>query len=90
MKVIMKNIPRIRYAYDKELKRNPKLEGRVDFRFYIDGYGNVIKNSIINTSTQDTVLDNKIMTIINKFNFGKIYPADDTTTVVYPFVFQPK
>jgi TonB family protein len=90
MMVVMKNIQNIKYTYFNELARNKKLHGRVDTKFRIDEDGNVVKIAIIKSTTQDSILDNKLIGIIHNWKFGKINSPKDTTEIIYPFIFEPK
>ena len=79
----------IRYCYEKELQKNPKLAGTVKIKFTISGTGSVVA-ALVNSSTLDNSKVEHCMTSkIRRWVFPE--PKDGgIVTVTYPFTFSSK
>jgi TonB family protein len=77
----------IRMSYEKFLKRNPDLSGKITIRFTIDAAGNVSKLEVVENTTGNRDLEDEIIRKIKLWNFDAIPEGD--VTVTYPLVFQP-
>lgn len=73
--------------YNRALRRNPTLQGKLVLKLTIAPSGRVTRLSIVSSQLGDPRLAQKIKTRVSLFNFG----AEDvpTTTVVYPLTFVP-
>ncbi len=87
MKVVMTELPKLRYAYNRRLADGMDKSGKITVKFMIDEFGNVASASIVESTIGDTMLENEITSIIRSWRFGRIYNRGDTCEVVYPFVF---
>ncbi|MBX5483853.1 MAG: TonB family protein [Myxococcaceae bacterium] len=76
----------IQACYEKELKRNPSLKGRVVVRFTITPSGRVGTVEIEENSLNDAVA-NCIRTYIRGWVFP--FKPEDEVPIAYPFVFSP-
>ncbi len=77
----------IRMSYEKFLKRNPSLGGKITVRFTISSDGRVINVQILENSTGSIGLENDIMRKVKMWRFEAIPQGD--VTVTYPFIFAP-
>jgi len=75
----------IRMSYEKYLKRNPSLAGKVTVRFTIAASGSVTKTVVVENSTGNSELEEEIIRKIRMWTFDPI--AEGDVTVTYPFVF---
>ena len=75
----------IRMSYEKFLKRNPDLAGKITVRFTISASGRVTMVKIIENTTGNPDLEQEIMRKIRMWQFESISEGD--VTVSYPFVF---
>lgn len=87
IKTIFNNISSLRYAYNKRLRVEPKLSGKVLVKFSIDETGNVVECEIAKTTLMDRPLQKIIVKKIKEWDFGKIVSPGDTTVIIYPFIF---
>jgi hypothetical protein len=87
MRLVMMHLASLRYAYNKRLRDKPGLQGKIEIKFRINEFGTVIFCEVVSTTMNDTVLENEIVTKINRWIFDKIDKPGDITEVVYPFVF---
>ncbi|MCP4196045.1 MAG: energy transducer TonB [Proteobacteria bacterium] len=85
-KVVNRRIGAIKGCYERALRRNPNLEGKITVRFTISGSGKV--------STARTTLNelspevgNCIVSAFKRFRFPQ--PDGGALTVEYPFLFTP-
>jgi TonB family protein len=75
----------IRMTYEKYLKRDPSLAGKVTLRFTITASGSVTNITIIENTTGNTEFEQEIK---RKMAFWKFDPIPEgEVTVSYPFVF---
>ncbi len=86
-KVVRRRKTAIKSCYERQLKRNPKLEGSVKVQFTIEQSGRVGKATILQNSTGDGALGTCITNSIMRWRFRK--PDGGSVTVAYPFVFAP-
>jgi hypothetical protein len=81
-KVVRKYTGQIKYCYERRLKENPSLEGRVEVQWTITD-GRVTSASLFANTTGDDELGACIISKIKKWRF----PADQVEgEVIYPFV----
>lgn len=86
--VIKRNLNQIRHCYQRELNRQPQLEGQVVVKFVIAGDGTVssayTKHSTLGDATVETCINNRFM----RMQFPE--PKGGGIVIVnYPFVFSP-
>lgn len=86
-KVIKDHIKQIRYCYEKELARNPRLAGKIIIKFLIDKDGAVSSSSIKESTMGSSEVEQCVSTRISQLKFPE--PKGGTTvTVSYPFFFK--
>jgi hypothetical protein len=91
-KVIQTNQSKFIYCYQRELAKNPSLQGRVTLNFTISKDGRVVKSSIRGSAT---TLDNDrvhscMQTQIKTLRFPELKGGPKTVVMVqYPFDFSP-
>ena len=87
-RVIRRHRNEIKYCYEKELKNNKNLEGKIVIQFTIDGTGTVRV-----ASTRESTLNNKqVEACINAKIKHWMFPAPKGGGIVnvnFPFVFKP-
>jgi TonB family protein len=88
MKVVMKYLPELRYAYNKRLQDKPGLKGKIYVKFSMNEFGTIIHCKIDSSTIKDDLLENNLIEVINKWQFDKTDKRGDVTEVVYPFVFE--
>ncbi len=77
----------IRYAYNKELRKNPALKGKVVLRFTIAAEGNVTDCRLEESNMNWPPLEEALTQMALKWRFPPI--PEGTVTVAYPFIFFP-
>ncbi len=77
----------IRMSYEKYLKRNPSLAGKITVRFTISANGRVVNIQLLENTTSSDELGSDIMRKVRMWRFEEIPQGD--VTVTYPFVFAP-
>jgi TonB family protein len=77
----------IRMTYEKHLKRDPALAGKVTVRFTISATGSVTAVTILENTTNNSDLEQEITRKIRMWRFETVPEGD--VTVTYPFVFTP-
>lgn len=85
--VMDKNKGSIYAVYNRELRRNPGLQGRVVLEITIAPSGRVTKVKVVSSELGDKKLERKLVARIKLFNFGA--KKVDTVTVTYPLEFFP-
>ncbi len=77
----------IQSCYEKELKRNPNLKGKVVVRFVIKPSGRAGEVEIEENTLGSEAVGSCIRTTIRNWAFP--FKPDSDTAVSYPFVFSP-
>ncbi|MFN0061512.1 MAG: TonB family protein [Myxococcaceae bacterium] len=77
----------IQNCYEKELKRNPRLRGKVVVRFSINTQGRTSDIDIEENTLGNEAVGACIRTVIRAWVFP--FKPDDAVPVAYPFVFSP-
>jgi len=72
--------------YNRALRKNPTLQGRIEFEIEIDASGSVTNVKIITSSINDLGLERKLSSRIKLINFGKKSVATTTTNWRIDFV----
>jgi TonB family protein len=87
MNVVMRNLSKMRYAYNRRLVAAPGLQGKITVKFAINYLGAVIFSKVIESTVGDELLETAIRDQIASWKFELILKKGDVTEVVYPFVF---
>jgi len=85
--MVLRNKSNIYRIYERHLKRNPTLQGKVTIRFVIAATGEVVQVDVLENSTGSEQLEQELVAKIKSWEFEKI--AQGEASVVYPFVFRP-
>ena len=85
--VVKRNISGVKYCYEKELKRNPKLSGKIVVLFTIGTDGRVIRARIQSTTMHNENVESCILRMVRRWRFPR--PEKGSVTVSYPFIFTP-
>jgi TonB family protein len=75
----------IRMSYEKYLKRDPALAGKVTIRFTIAASGSIAAVTVLENTTGNKELEDEIVRKIRMWRFEEI--PDGDVTVTYPFLF---
>ena len=76
----------IRRCYERRLKRQPKLAGKLELQFEIGADGRVKSASVDRDTLSDPSVGRCAVAAIKRWRF----PAGNAITLVYPFVFRPR
>lgn len=87
--MIKKRIGAIRACYEKELKRNPTLAGKVTIEFTIQPQGNVTGVQVKQNTTGDDNVGTCVKNAVGGFRFSP-GPEGGSVSFSYPFVFAPQ
>ena len=85
---VSKHLPDIRSCYENELKKDPKLSGRIAVNFVISATGGVKSSKVQRTSLENEAVESCVADQIKKIQF----PAPKgggVVIVTYPFEFMP-
>ncbi len=86
-KFVKSRLPAIQGCYERELKRNPSLKGKVVVRFTIGTNGRVTEIDIEENSLGNQDVGGCIKNLIRAWVFP--FKPESEATVSYPFVFAP-
>jgi len=84
-RVIRRHVNEVRYAYQRELQRNPGLQGRVVARFTIGPSGQVVASTIASSSLGSARVEQDISSAVRRWQFPKP-KGGGIVQVTYPFV----
>jgi hypothetical protein len=74
--------------YNRELRKNPMLQGKMVLRITIEPNGRVSMSAVESSDMDSPTLDKKIAARVKKFNFGA-KEGVPTITILYPIDFLP-
>ena len=74
--------------YNRELRKNPTLQGKMVLRITIKPDGSVSASSVDSSDMDSAALDKNIAARVKKFNFGE-KEGVPTITILYPIDFLP-
>ena len=86
-RVVAAHTGAIRYAYNRELRRNPALRGKIVLRFTIAAEGTVTACEVEETEMNWPSLEDALVKMVLGWQFPAI--PEGTVTVSYPLVFFP-
>ncbi|KMQ52679.1 TonB domain-containing protein [Chitinispirillum alkaliphilum] len=86
-RIVQQNMASLRHEYNRRLRDQPGLSGRITVKFAINEFGVVIHCEVTESTINDSVLEQQVVQRIRRWNFGQIDQPGDITEIVYPFVF---
>jgi TonB family protein len=86
-KEVRTRIGAIKACYERALKRNPNLSGRVKMRWTITTAGTVTDVEIDEDTVGDAEVASCLKGLVGRWRF--VAPSGGPVQVVYPFLFEP-
>jgi len=86
-RVVASHTGAIRYAYNRELRKNPALRGKIVLTFTISPEGSVTECVVEESEMDWPPLENSLVRMVRGWKFPEI--PEGTVTVSYPLVFFP-
>jgi TonB family protein len=83
-RIIRRHINEVKFCYEKELTRQPNLQGRVMVQFTIGATGQVISSVVQSSTMGNAVVEQCIAGAVRRWEFPK--PQGGIVIVTYPFV----
>lgn len=84
--VIRAHAAGIKYCYESELVRFPKLDGKITVKWWIDEEGIVFKAAIDSSTVENANLEECVLRQVKRWQFPK--PGGGTVLVRFPFIFK--
>lgn len=84
-RVIRSHVDQVRYCYELQLPRNPRLTGKVAVKFIITGSGTVATSGVAQSTVGNSELESCIAGRVKTWVFPKP-KGGGTVVVTYPFV----
>jgi TonB family protein len=86
---VKKRLGAIKACYERELRGNPSLAGKVTVQFTIEVSGTISKASATENSTNNPAVAACVVDAVKRFRFNP-GPEGGSVTFAYPFVFAPQ
>ncbi|MEN9355122.1 MAG: hypothetical protein RL318_2447, partial [Fibrobacterota bacterium] len=86
LRVIRMHLGGLRYTYEKFLRTDSTLKGKISFKFTIDRNGDILAISLASSSTGSQALDEELMKKARRMKFDNIEGGN--VTVTYAFVLE--
>ncbi len=86
-KVVKTYLTRLKYVFEKHLKKDPKLNGKMKVRFSILADGSVGEIEVVSSNMGNKEFEQDVVRRIRTWTFPTIPESEGAITVVYPFVF---
>ncbi len=86
--VVHLNRAQIRFCYESQLTRSPKLNGKVAVKFIISANGSVASSTVAQATTQNAALETCVAGRVHGWQFPKP-KGGGVVIVTYPFLFRP-
>jgi len=86
-RTISKNLRSIQACYEKALKSNPSLYGKIVVSFTIGPKGTVTSAKIVSATIADYQMQADVLSVFRRMKFPKP-PGGGSITVSYPFIFR--
>jgi pSer/pThr/pTyr-binding forkhead associated (FHA) protein len=85
-RVVRRFMSQIKYCYEKELQKDPNLQGKLVANWIISGTGLVQTASMVQNTMKNKTVEKCVVRIIKRMRFPKPR-GGGVVTVTYPFVF---
>lgn len=83
-RIIRRHLNEVKFCYEKELTRNPNLQGRVMVQFTISPTGSVVASIVQSSTMGNPIVEQCIAAAVRRWEFPK--PQGGIVVVTYPFV----
>ena len=83
LRVIRQGMGGFRYVYEKYLRDNPNLGGKISLRFTIAPSGDIIQIAVVSSNTGDESLDGTLMGQAKRMKFDAIEKGNVTVTYAF-------
>ena len=88
-KIVASYLGGLRYIYNKELRQDPSLKGKITVIFEISPAGLITQTSLVGSSLDSRPFEQAILDNIRKWKFPRIPQPDGFVKVTYPVLFLP-
>jgi periplasmic protein TonB len=88
-KIVASYLGGLRYLYNKELRTNPALKGKITVAFEISPEGVVTQSLLVGSSLDSRPFEQMVLENVRKWKFPSIPEQNGNVKVTYPFVFLP-
>ncbi len=85
MRVVRRRSPGLRHIYTKYLRSQPGFAGKVTLKFTIAPSGDIIKMSIVSSTTSNKEFDRKVMAKVKMWKFEVIKSGRIAITIPFTF-----
>ena len=84
-RTVERNFPQIAYCYEKALRRDPSLEGRMEVEWEVE-QGRVTRTQVVRNDLNDARFESCVTRSIERWWF----PASVEGKILYPFLFKAR
>ena len=85
-KVVKRHLTSIKHCYEQELRRNPKMEGKVTVEVTVASTGAVSSADVLSSSLGNNQVEKCMLKTIKRWRFPR--PEEGDVIFTYPFIFE--
>lgn len=86
--VVVKHNKSVQYCYERELRRNPDLRGKIVVRFTISPQGAVVKVEVVSSTVKNRQVERCVVNRIRRWNdFGQVAASVGNTIIRQTYAF---
>lgn len=86
--VVVKHNKSVQYCYERELRRNPDLKGKIVVRFTISPQGSVVKVEVVSSTVKNRQVERCVVNRIRRWNdFGEVAESVGNTVIRQTYAF---
>lgn len=85
-RTVRRHLPAVKHCYEQELRRNPKLKGKVTLEVSVSASGVVSNSEVLESNMNSPRMMKCLLGAIRRWRFAR--PTSGEVVFSYPFIFE--